>query len=88
MVGVFRPWIVVELPLKESSGNWLSRDFSQYFGISDSVLAQQFHTTARHCIRSIVNGVGYGKTERAAISLNLAPSCLALIRHGNRDRLG
>ena len=67
------PWKVEQLLLKEVIECGLARDFSQFFRISGSVSAQQCHPTARHCIRSMVIGVGNGMTERPANSLNLAP---------------
>ena len=85
--GIMRLWKIEEFPLQESSKCGLTRDFSQYFGIKDTVLAQQFYTTARHYIRSIVIGVGNGKTDRTADSLYLAPLFPASIRHRSRDRL-
>ena len=83
--GLLRLWKVEEVPLKEASECGLARDFSQYFGITDGVMVQQFYTTGHHCIQSIEDGDGNGRTERAANSLNLAPVCPALIRHGKRD---
>ena len=88
MGGLLGPWKVEELPLTEASQCGLARGFSHYFGTNCSVLAQQFYTTARHCIRRIVFGIGNGRTERAAESLTLVPFCPALIWHENCDRLG
>ena len=76
------------MPLKEPSECGLACDFSHDFGINDSVLVQQFYTTAGCCIRGIAIGVGDDMIERAANSMNLAPLCLALTRHGNRGQLG
>ena len=86
--GLSRVWKVEELPLKEASECGLARDSSQYLRISGSVLAQQFYTTARRCFRRFVIGVRNGMTGRAVISLNRAPLCPALTRHGVGDRLG
>ena len=35
-----------------------------------------------------MNQVANGLTDRASISLNLAPPCPALIRHGKLDQFG
>ena len=86
--GLLRTWKVQELPLKEASECGLAPDFSQYFAISGSALAQQFYITSRHGIRSSVIEFSNGMTERAAIPLNLAPFCPDPIRHGNHDLLG
>ena len=56
--GVLRPYKIEELPLKDASECGLAPDFSRYFGIGDSVMAQQVYTTAPHCIRSIRVGIG------------------------------
>ena len=76
------------MSVKDSSECGLAPDFIQYFRIGCSELAQQFYTTAHPCIRSVVIGVGNGMNERAANSKCLEPLCLALILHGNRNRLG
>ena len=60
-----RPYRFDELPLKERAEFGLGRDFSQYFGISGSVIAQQLYTSLRRCNRSIMIGVVNGETERA-----------------------
>ena len=86
--GLLWLWKVEELLLKKASEFGMGRGFSQYSNIGGSVLERQFITTARHCIRSIVVGVGHGLTDRAASLPNLAPLCPAPIRYGNRDRLG
>ena len=85
---LLRPWKLEKLPLKEASESGLARDFSHYFAVGGSVLAQQFYTVARRCIRSIVVAVGKGKTERAENSPNVALVFPSLIRQGNRERLG
>ena len=86
-VYILRPWKIEELLLKEAKRCGLTRDFGQYFGISGSVLAQQFYTTARHFLHSFVVGVENRMTEHSASSRSPAPLCPALIGHGNWDQL-
>ena len=66
VVELLRSLRVDELLLKEFSECGLALDCCQYYGISGSVLAQHFYTTACHFIRNTLVGVGNDMTEEAA----------------------